>query len=51
MDMTRRILNMKEIPKPDDAADALALAVCHARAVTSLLNTERVFDPSKYNTR
>ena len=51
MDMTRRILNMKEIPRPDDAADALALAVCHARAATSLLNTERVFDPSKYDTR
>lgn len=26
-DMLRRILNLKEIPKPDDAADALALAV------------------------
>lgn len=51
MDMTRRLLNMKEIPRPDDAADALALAVCHARAATSLLYTERVFDPSKYNTR
>ena len=51
MDMTRRLLKMKEIPRPDDAADALALAVCHARAATSLLNTERVFDPSKYDTR
>lgn len=51
MDMTRRLLNMKEVPRPDDAADALALAVCHARAATSMLNTERVFDPSKYDTR
>ena len=49
--MTQRLLNMKEIPRPDDAADALALAICHSRAATSLLNTERVFDPSKYNTR
>ncbi|MBQ8922566.1 MAG: crossover junction endodeoxyribonuclease RuvC [Oscillospiraceae bacterium] len=29
MDMTRRILHLSEIPKPDDAADALALAICH----------------------
>ena len=28
-DMVRRHLNLKEIPKPDDAADALALALCH----------------------
>lgn len=49
--MTQRLLNMKQIPRPDDAADALALAICHSRAATSLLNTERVFDPFKYNTR
>lgn len=49
--MTQRLLGMKEIPKPDDAADALALAICHGRAATSLLNTERVFDAGKYNTR
>lgn len=48
--MTQRLLNMKEVPKPDDAADALAIAICHSRAATSLLNTERVFDASKYNT-
>ncbi len=29
MDMTRRILCLDDIPKPDDAADALALAICH----------------------
>ena len=49
--MTQRLLNMKEIPRPDDAADALAIAICHSRAATSLLNTERVFDPKKYDTR
>ena len=49
--MTQRLLNMKDIPRPDDAADALALAICHSRAATSLLNTERVFDPKKYDTR
>ena len=49
--MTQRLLNMTDIPRPDDAADALAIAICHSRAATSLLNTERVFDPSKYDTR
>ena len=49
--MTQRLLNMKQIPRPDDAADALALAICHSRAATSLLNTERVFDPERYDTR
>ena len=38
MDMTRRILHLNEIPKPDDAADGLALALCHARSSTSLLS-------------
>ena len=28
--MVQIILNLKEIPKPDDAADALAIAICHA---------------------
>lgn len=28
-DMVQRILNLKEIPKPDDAADALAIAIGH----------------------
>ena len=49
--MTQRLLGMKDVPKPDDAADALAIASCHSRAATSLLNTERVFDASKYDTR
>ena len=49
--MTQRLLKMREIPRPDDAADALAIAICHGRSATSLLNTERVFDPEKYDTR
>ena len=49
--MTQRLLGMKQIPRPDDAADALAIAICHGRSATSLLNTERAFDPSKYDTR
>jgi Holliday junction DNA helicase RuvA subunit/crossover junction endodeoxyribonuclease RuvC len=37
MDMTRRLLHLKAVPRPDDAADALAIAICHARSATSLL--------------
>lgn len=37
MEMVRRICNLKSAPKPDDAADAVALALCHARSTTSLL--------------
>ena len=49
--MTQRLLKMREVPRPDDAADALAIAICHGRSATSLLNTDRVFDPRKYDTR
>jgi crossover junction endodeoxyribonuclease RuvC len=27
--MVKLLLNFREIPKPDDAADALAVAICH----------------------
>ena len=37
MDMVKRICNLPSAPKPDDAADAVALALCHARSATSLL--------------
>lgn len=30
--MVKLILNLKEIPKPDDAADALAVAICAANS-------------------
>ena len=36
-DMTKRLLRLAAMPKPDDAADAIALALCHARSSTSLL--------------
>ena len=36
-DMTMRLLHLKEMPKPDDAADAIAIALCHGRSSTSLL--------------
>lgn len=34
-EMVRVMLNMKTIAKPDDAADALAVAICHANTVIS----------------
>ena len=37
MDMVKRICNLSAPPKPDDAADAVALALCHARSASSLL--------------
>ena len=39
MEMTRRLLNLKAVPKPDDAADAVAIALCHARSFTSRLQS------------
>ena len=35
--MTKRLLRLERLPKPDDAADALAIALCHARSSTSLI--------------
>ncbi len=32
MEMTRRLLGLSETPKPDDTADALAVAICHAQS-------------------
>ena len=29
MDMVKRILKLAEVPKPDDTADAIAIAICH----------------------
>jgi len=37
MDMTKRLLHLDAMPKPDDAADAIAIALCHGRSSTSLL--------------
>ncbi len=40
-EMTKMFLHLDKIPKPDDAADALALAICHGHASGSLiLNTK-----------
>ncbi len=33
--MVRTILNLHAVPKPDDAADAVAIAICHAQSATA----------------
>ena len=40
-EMTRRILGLESIPKPDDTADALAMAICHAHCSGSLMGKLR----------
>ena len=35
-EMTRMLLNLRTIPKPDDTADALAMTICHAHSAGSL---------------
>ncbi len=32
-EMVKMLLNLKEIPKPDDVADALAVAICHSAGI------------------
>ena len=39
--MVRALLKLTEIPQPDDAADALAIAICH-------IHSSRFFELSKY---
>ena len=34
-ELTRQILNLRDVPKPDDTADALALAICHGHCAHS----------------
>jgi crossover junction endodeoxyribonuclease RuvC len=38
--MVRILLNLEDVPKPDDAADALAVAICHAHnnRIQSIVN-------------
>lgn len=33
--MVKKLLNLKELPQPSDAADALAVALCHAQKIRS----------------
>ena len=37
--MTKTILKLERVPRPDDTADALAIAICHAHSVSSLVHS------------
>ncbi|MDR2501656.1 MAG: crossover junction endodeoxyribonuclease RuvC [Oscillospiraceae bacterium] len=41
MDMVKRMLCLDRAPRPDDAADALAVAICHAKFSGSLMGALR----------
>ena len=38
--MVKAILNLTKVPKPDDAADALAAALCHSQTNLVLSGTD-----------
>ena len=40
MKMVKNLLKLDQLVRPDDASDALALAICHARNTNSLLNVK-----------
>ena len=40
--MVQSLLNLSELPKPDDASDALAIAICHA-------HSKKILDLNNYS--
>jgi len=46
MAVTKALLGLAEMPKPDDIADALALAICHSRIAGTTLK-QRMLQDSK----
>lgn len=40
-EMTRNMLHLKEVPKPDDTADAVALAITHGLSLTGRRQLEK----------
>lgn len=40
-EMVKMLLRLKAVPKPDDTADALAIALCHGQTAGNLLNRYR----------
>ncbi len=46
MEMTKQLLRLEAVPRPDDAADALAVAICHAHVSGSLLGAHSKSSPS-----
>ena len=43
-EMTKSILRLKEVPKPDDTADAVAIAITHGYSITTRKLTENLGD-------
>lgn len=42
MQMVKTMLNLEKVPKPDDTADALAIAICHAHSAGSNRNLKNI---------
>ena len=40
--MVKLLLGLRELPKPDDAADALGVAICHANTMGPMAETFRI---------
>lgn len=40
--MTKSLLGLEAVPKPDDTADALAVAICHAHTAGSYMSQNRL---------
>ena len=38
MELTKTLLGLSKVPRPDDTADALAMAICHAHTDSSLMS-------------
>lgn len=49
MEMTKRLLSLEKMPKLDDTADALAIAICHAQASGSDLRLSMLKRSFTYN--
>ena len=53
MEMTRRLLKLESVPKPDDTADALAMAICHAQCsgtrLRNMLNSRNTIRTNGYS--
>lgn len=45
--VTKALLGLREAPKPDDTADALALAICHSRIAGTRLKQQMMKDARK----
>lgn len=43
-EMTKSILRLREVPKPDDTADAVAIAITHGYSITTRKLTENLGD-------